>query len=342
MADLRVSVALCSYQGEEFIQQQLESILRQSRPIDELIVSDDLSTDRTVDIVREVIRGHQGPVQHTVCVNRERLGIRKNCEAALARTTGDIIFLSDQDDVWADTRVEAMLARFRRDPAVCLAYANAVITDSALRPSNTFLWPGVHRELDTRSAVRRIGICSCAMAFRASLKAFVIPIPVTWWHDHWIACGAFALGKVDCIPMPLMYYRRHSRAWYADGLPISRGKPTPRWRLALDDIRRLPRMIRDMNANHDVSAKHRRDLLQRLETLRGRESNFPKLDATIDQLRDNLAFIGEREGLMKLGLVGRCRTAYRLSRKGDYRRYASGTLSALRDAVLPSVWRRRA
>jgi len=92
-----ISVALCTYNGELYLREQLESILKQTFPPDEIIICDDGSTDTTIKILEEFRRKSFIPVK--VYYNKENLGVSKNFEKAISLCSGDIIFLSDQDDV---------------------------------------------------------------------------------------------------------------------------------------------------------------------------------------------------------------------------------------------------
>ncbi|MBX3088630.1 MAG: glycosyltransferase, partial [Cryobacterium sp.] len=124
----RVSVALCTYNGERFIEQQLASILSQSRPVDEIVVSDDGSTDGTVEIVRRVVSGNSRPGLK-ILQNSSALGVTANFEQAMAACTGEFICLSDQDDIWMPDRVELALEKFRERPELQLVHSNAELVD---------------------------------------------------------------------------------------------------------------------------------------------------------------------------------------------------------------------
>src|SRR5215207_2518174 len=95
---VRISIALCTYNGEQYLQQQLDSFVAQSRPPDELVVCDDRSTDRTVPIVEDFAK--RAPFRVELVINETNLGSTRNFEKAIGLCTGDIIFLADQDDVW--------------------------------------------------------------------------------------------------------------------------------------------------------------------------------------------------------------------------------------------------
>ena len=98
---LTISIALCSYNGAQFIAEQLLSILQQTRKPDEIIVFDDASQDKTVEIARRVLELHQGSdVRWAVNVNPRNVGVSKNFSQSAQATTGDVVFLCDQDDIW--------------------------------------------------------------------------------------------------------------------------------------------------------------------------------------------------------------------------------------------------
>jgi len=110
---MKLSVALCTYNGEKFIEQQINSILNQSISIDEIVICDDQSTDKTVEILKKLQSEHKAIV---VIENEINLRSTKNFEKAISLCTGDFIFLSDQDDVWNAQKVEKTLAIFKENP----------------------------------------------------------------------------------------------------------------------------------------------------------------------------------------------------------------------------------
>lgn len=96
---MKLSVALCTYNGESFLQQQLDSILQQELSVDEIVICDDGSTDRTISIIESYKQRYHYPT-FILEQNKKNKGVRKNFEYAISLCSGDIIFLSDQDDVW--------------------------------------------------------------------------------------------------------------------------------------------------------------------------------------------------------------------------------------------------
>lgn len=123
MADkIRVSVALCTYNGACFLRPQLDSILNQTRPADEIIIVDDNSKDNTVEILREYSNLHQS-IQ--VFVNERNIGFLQNFSLALSKTTGDFVALADQDDIWRENHIEILLSNIAGS-AICVGEAEMI------------------------------------------------------------------------------------------------------------------------------------------------------------------------------------------------------------------------
>ncbi len=105
-----ISVAMCTYNGETYIENQLDSICRQTRKVDEIVICDDQSTDQTVSIVESYAKTSTVPIR--LYINEENLGYKLNFHKAMSKCLGDFIFLSDQDDEWLNNKVEVMMELF--------------------------------------------------------------------------------------------------------------------------------------------------------------------------------------------------------------------------------------
>jgi len=214
----RISIALCTYNGSRYLQQQLDSITAQVRQPDEMVVCDDASTDATVSIAKKFASLAPFPV--SVCVHQSNLGTVKNFEAAISRCTGDIVVLADQDDVWEEAKLACIEAAFREDPLVGCVFTNAEITDENLLPLGYDLWSAVHFSYRERARVaqgrgfsvllRHNVVTGATMAFRADLKGLILPIPCSQWvHDEWIALTISAVRGLKAIDEHLIKYRQH-------------------------------------------------------------------------------------------------------------------------------------
>ena len=200
---MKLSVALAAYNGEKYIAEQLRSILDQLGADDEVVVSDDNPSGGTRDAVMALsdarVRYVEGPGQ----------GVIKNFENAIARTTGDIIFLSDQDDVWLPGKVEAVVSAMENGAKVVLH--NAQVTDENLVPTGDTMFALRNSRPGYTKNVIRNSYMGCCMAFEKSLKDKILPFPDNLpMHDQWIGLIAERSGdKVQFIETPYLLYRRN-------------------------------------------------------------------------------------------------------------------------------------
>ena len=126
---MKLSVALCTYNGELFLKQQLDSILQQELPVDEIVICDDGSTDNTINIIESYKQKYQYP--RFICKqNIKNKGVRKNFEYAISLCSGDIIFLSDQDDIWLNQKTKDIVNFFNENPKVNLVFTDAILIDN--------------------------------------------------------------------------------------------------------------------------------------------------------------------------------------------------------------------
>lgn len=208
-----ISVCLATYNGGPYIAEQLRSILPQlDAEQDEVIISDDGSTDDTLAVIDEVSKA--SPVTIRVCRNKGEHGYTPNFENALGQARGEWIFLSDQDDVWLSNKLQTMLQALKGLPAgkPRLAVSNAIITDGELNEvdRNYFAARGVRRGL--LGNIIKFGYLGCCLAFHRSLLDVALPFPTQrryCTHDNWLYLCAQSVGQICIIDQPLMLYRRH-------------------------------------------------------------------------------------------------------------------------------------
>lgn len=207
---MKISVLVCTYNGERFIQEQLTSILEQTRLPDEIIVCDDNSDDDTVGIVREVLAGYSVPA--AIFVNETNLGFRKNFEQGILKCTGDWIALSDQDDVWMNNRLQEMERSLESDTTLC--YSDWIITNTELKPIESILSTLKYRDDTSEFLVDSIEnlniIHGCRLMVRTDVAKRSIPFEFS--HDHYLCMTAPVFGKVKHCDQKLMFYRRHNSA----------------------------------------------------------------------------------------------------------------------------------
>jgi len=214
-----LSVALATFNGAAYLTQQLQSFVMQSRPPDELIVCDDCSNDSTVELLDAFAAN--APFAVKIHRNPSRLGPAQGFAQAIALCKGDLIALSDQDDVWCPEKLARMEACLVESPLIYAVSCNAEIVDEALRPIGFNVWDlvGLSREfpgqtgleLPLSALLKRYRIQGATLVFRSELIEATQPIPKYWNHDAWIAIMAASLGKLWVIPQCLQNYRQHSR-----------------------------------------------------------------------------------------------------------------------------------
>jgi glycosyltransferase involved in cell wall biosynthesis len=207
-----LTVAMCTYNGAQHLSEQLESIVRQTRVPDEIVICDDSSSDSTVSMLKDFAKASPCPVR--LFVNRDRLGVTKNFEKAIDLATGDVIALADQDDVWYPSKLDKLESALRD---AGLAFSDADVVGEALQPFGYSLWETVGFQ-STRVArgdgvfrhlLRGNVVMGASLAFRTQFRDLVLPIPDSWVHDAWIALLVAAVATVTWIEEPLLAYRQH-------------------------------------------------------------------------------------------------------------------------------------
>ena len=215
---MMLSVALCTYNGERFLAEQLESISAQSRRPDELVICDDRSTDGTPELLRTFAARALFPVRWQV--NPVNLGSSANFGLAISRCRGDVIALSDQDDVWEPDKLALLEGALAESPRAGLVCSDATLVDTDLRPLGLSLWEAIQLTPGDRGQfagqdpfallLRRYCVTGATVAFRASFRDLVLPIPAGWVHDGWIALLIAALAQCRLVEKPLVRYRQHA------------------------------------------------------------------------------------------------------------------------------------
>lgn len=198
-----ISVCIATYNGERFVREQIDSILCQLSSDDEVIVSDDGSTDNTVAILNNI-----GDKRIRIIVGPRKHSPTQNFECALKASKGDYIFLSDQDDVWKQNKVEVCMKWLHQYACVV---SDAEVTDCRLNP----LHPSLYAIMQVRpgriyNTIWKNGYTGCCMAFRRDVLNASLPFPKSVpMHDIWIGNVAAFKYNVKFITDKLIYFRRH-------------------------------------------------------------------------------------------------------------------------------------
>lgn len=327
--DPAISVALATHNGSRFVAEQVRSILAQTRPVDEIVVSDDASSDGTVAIVRHELAEHArrgGPAVGLVIVeNAAPFGVTANFEQALRVASGGLIALCDQDDVWHPDRVAAAVDVFAGRPAAELVASDARLVDAEGNPIGATMLEtlGAGRDAVARldgdgalaELLRRNLLTGATMMVRRELVERARPFPSPWVHDEWLAVVAAISAGVAVVDRPLIDYRQHGSNEI--------GAETVGLRTRLDRLAE-PRTERN------------RRLLARAEALVERVPGLvPEADGGIrDDFRQKLAHEQARSALPG-PRPARVPHVVREWRTGRYTRYGLGAQDVLRDLVQP-------
>ena len=204
---IRISVAMVTYQGEKYIKEQLDSILEQLGPEDEVVISDDGSTDGTVAVIEAYCKS-DGRIHLRAGPGK---GVKASVENALRACKGTYIFLADQDDIWKPEKVRLVMEAFARKDAVVVVH-DAVVMDGDCK--EVVLESFYSLKSSGAGVVKNIWrntYIGCCMAFRRELLEAVLPIPsYIEMHDQWIGVMNDLLKNKTCfIPEKLLCYRRH-------------------------------------------------------------------------------------------------------------------------------------
>ncbi|MEH6549043.1 MAG: glycosyltransferase [Pseudomonadales bacterium] len=202
---MKISIAMAAFNGEHHIASQLESIVRQDRSADEVIVVDDCSTDGTIKILEAFFEKTVFDV--SIIKNKKNIGYVQSCGKAIQATSGDLVFLCDQDDFWLSDKISRIESTVIANSKPVIIINDLQITDENPNPTGY-----------TKLAQRRIGlsdeyfVVGCGSAFTSEFRSFMKSIPVGLiTHDVWPHRLGRLLGCRVVLNDVLQYYRRHGK-----------------------------------------------------------------------------------------------------------------------------------
>ncbi len=216
-----ISVALCTYNGEKFLEKQLQSILHQSKMIDELLVFDDKSTDSTIQLVTDFQQ--KAPFTVRIHQNEKNLGSSKNFENCIKACSGEIIFLCDQDDLWEPNKVEKQWNYFLENPQKDAVFSNATMINQSGIPTGVTSFEQIQFVEELQNSwkdggafdilLRGYVVTGATLAIRSKIIPEIFPVPQLieeLIHDGWISLWLSMENRIGFLNDPLIRYREHA------------------------------------------------------------------------------------------------------------------------------------
>jgi glycosyltransferase involved in cell wall biosynthesis len=325
-APVTVSVALCTYNGQRFLQEQLDTIASQSVLPHELVVGDDRSSDGTREMLARFAA--DAPFDVRVIERPVNIGTSANFADTLAQTRGELIVLADQDDRWRVDKLERTLESFTQRPELLVVFSNARLVDAngASLGKTLFESLGISRDERTRVAnghafdalIRRNIATGATMTVRRSLVDLALPIGAEWIQDEWLAMIAATLDgtRLAMIDDPLIDYRQHA-ANQIGAKPLTRGELVAKLFAARDD--HCPRLLRRTER-----------LIEKVESLGAAVTS----DKTI-ALREKVEHLRLRTALPSSRWLRVAPIAMEIV-SGRYARFSTGARAVARDLFAPA------
>ena len=321
---MKISIAMATYNGAKYLREQLDSFADQTRQPDELVVCDDGSSDATMEVLRQFEKS--APFRVKIYENVNNLGFAANFGNALSLCCGDIIFISDQDDVWFPEKVAIIEKVFLENSNAFLARSDMIIVDRNMESSGTTKLENVIA-IGGKSSDFKTG---CGMAIRKSLLPILLPIPTPLFtHDGWLGDVAQSIRGSLLVEKPLMYYRRHEEN--ASGWLVSQAR-----RLSPIDAFKIHGFKDSRRGWSDQRGRLREIEMRLIE----RELDVLRIITQEEMQQAIIRLRCQQDGLSKrIQLVTRARVmrfvpVVIMWMKGGYRQFA-GWKSMLKDLVRP-------
>lgn len=317
-----ISVAMCTYNGERFLEEQLRSIAGQTTLPSELVICDDCSVDSTVEIVKKFAQS--APFEVNLIENAENIGatkkgITRNFEKAVGLCKGQFIALCDQDDVWFPEKLSRLAEPLEGDPQLGGVFSDAQLIDQHSRPTGVRLRETTGFSVNEQTKLQRgeslpvllamTKVYGCTLMFRARLLEKMLPVPPSWWLDAWLACMIAVHSRLGFISDPLFFYRIHPSQQVGAERPSLSGR-IQRWR----------------RPARDYFEEAQPQLMELHERLQAQQE--PNAQPHLEYIHGRLALLRLRAGLPANRMM---RLIKVLPAVGNYHRYFNGWRSIIKD-----------
>jgi glycosyltransferase involved in cell wall biosynthesis len=318
---MKISIVMTVYNGEKYLKDQIDSFLNQTLLPDEIVIADDCSSDKTIEIIEKYKKNYPDKIK--IFKNKHNLGFTRNFENAISKSSGDIIFLSDQDDIWYENKIETVIKKFNSNPNINLIIHDADLVNENLKPTNYSKLSQVISGFNNTD----VFITGALTAFKKNLVKYFLPFPKNLvGHDGFIHFVSKNLNTRIVINDKLQMIRRH-----ADN--------TSGW--VASSLKKINKFDVFKQQLFSKRAKHYNDRLEQvihminiLEKLRFEQHNFSKDTLMLSQIK----LEKEREALEKRNLLEkknffeRKLIAFELLIKNQYK-YFNGFKSFIRDLL---------
>lgn len=205
-----ISVAMATYNGEKYIKEQIDSIINQTIKVDEIIVCDDCSSDKTIEIIEENLSSSY--IKYKIYRNELNLGVVKTFSKAIDKCNGDIIFLSDQDDLWEKNKVEIITEKFKNDKNLTVINTSYRMINSIGENIKEIKFTEKTKEIKFEDLLKGNISPGCTIAFRKEVKKWINELDEgIYIHDWYINIIGAMIGKCVYYDLPLIKYRIHDR-----------------------------------------------------------------------------------------------------------------------------------
>jgi len=318
-----VSIAMATHNGEAFIREQLNSLINQTECPDEIVIVDDASTDKTYKLLTNFKK--TSPVTIQLHRNKTNKGVIKSFEIALKNCHGDIVFFSDQDDIWHEKKISCHLKKFESHPDSGFIFSNSRLISEDGKDMQLNLWTATSNDLEDWEImteieqllilIRQNVVYGHTLSIRSCYKNLLFPFSCnTFTHDIWISIFLTALGHNGLIEKTsLVDYRQHHNQ--VAGATV-RGKQ------------------KNVNETNQYSAMHRRRLSFDYHAIARQVEDLGATDSNVQLLYDAANYNAERSKLYECGLLAGFQIIFILTFNGKYRLFGNSYLSALKDMTM--------
>lgn len=280
---MKISIAMATYNGAKYLQEQLDSFMNQTRPPDEVVVCDDGSSDNTLDILEKF--RDAAPFDVEIHKNENNTGLVQSFGTAISLCRGDLIFLSDQDDYWLDSKLAVVEKAAFDDEKAVLFINDATIAFAELASTGSTLL-GWYRSKGISDSCLKIG---CCVAVRGWFVKKLLPFPKQFvFHDEWLVRFADGLGRKKIVDNSLQLWRRHENC----------SSEFSAWDRSPGKIRKLYSYTRAINVRRRRERREREIMSKRVFMEKAKEL---KTDEELEYMHDDIViFIRNLEREIKV------------------------------------------